>query len=741
LYEAQAQAIRIAAARAKPPMTPAEFQAATWVWDLTSTNGDYKAIGHPGTTPPDASRIPKEASLAASGATPVWDVLDDSTPIGYYDYMAEVLGFEPALTASGATYGGPRQARAPRGTPIGGRWIDVAGGLLDRVTNRVPSEEGMDEDWGDQGPTPGKPLWRADSGLTMDAQFGPPGEPRSLADMDPVALVATVNPGHATMTYEDNPYFEQSQYMVNCQRVVFAVEMQARGYHNVVANGAPEKAYPSTQSILDKMSRTRVSPISGNHIAMGVTLSGKERSHQDILRKMSRENPAGARFIVFGATPTTGHVWNAEILPNGDIVERDGQSLAKPSDGLYKTYQYVRVDDVEFDSALWDGDNVPGSLDKGTSWVQTPADFAAENEQSVYQEYALGTTEPLPRIVSLTDEGDRWLVEFDEPIWDDRVTYVIKATREIVRELPAPGALVAAGGNPTQARVGKGSEHGGEWIDTPGGLLQRVDAYDAKGNKRKHGINRQSVADTYAKSPFASAFAPLDESERGVLAETTRAALQEAVAEGVKVNVPMPALEGIVESGRFKTYAEIDFGNSKGTRYSVARSQYEATIMGVPKDRDYPERPVYGYGTAREYAASSYGDVTIHLKDSVKDRTTWTVDDSLDRQSRPLWTDEVDTADTDTLVASSNWSIEADTPLRVSDYYEDGPYEGGTSFYVEAQVHGGVSVGDIDSIEVEDITRVPASVADYARDNNIPLTEKGSGYTYDDYRGDESYRD
>lgn len=155
-------------------------------------------------------------------------------------------------------------------------------------------------------------------------------------------------------------------------------------------------------------------------------------------------------------------------------------------------------------------------------------------------------------------------------------------------------------------------------------------------------------------------------------------------------------LRSILDDGRMKT--QFETGTSEGSLHPELRAQYERATWGYPTDLDPKLRPVYGFlapggvdSIAYERAAvSQYGEINIVLKDSVRDRTSFTVGDSLSGKKAVV----------PTPVATPGWesfNVTPHTGWRAPggmgrDYASAGFQR---ENYVEAQIHGGVRVEDI----------------------------------------------
>jgi hypothetical protein len=108
--------------------------------------------------------------------------------------------------------------------------------------------------------------------------------------------------------------------------------------------------------------------------------------------------------------------------------------------------------------------------------------------------------------------------------------------------------------------------------------------------------------------------------------------------------------------------------------------------LGIPKDVDPRLRPIYGTFDIAGEQSSSYGDINFVLKDSVKRRTTYTIGDSLGgfddgAQAGVQAADDLAAWDENARAIARH----LDSPPDVLNYLE----------YVEAQIHGGVSIDDV----------------------------------------------
>ena len=162
----------------------------------------------------------------------------------------------------------------------------------------------------------------------------------------------------------------------------------------------------------------------------------------------------------------------------------------------------------------------------------------------------------------------------------------------------------------------------------------------------------------------------------------------------ISISVDKSALKSIVEQGQMKSIGEVrkraGSDMSITTNYRKARIRIENEVWGVPKE---VPQPIYGYldtnFNGHRPRVSAYGDVKITLKESVAGRTTMTAGDSLDSGLIPIpLTDAIEAN-----LGNRTLSAAVNNP--------SGGFGGAESIgYFEVQVHGGVSLVDIKSVDV-----------------------------------------
>ena len=164
-------------------------------------------------------------------------------------------------------------------------------------------------------------------------------------------------------------------------------------------------------------------------------------------------------------------------------------------------------------------------------------------------------------------------------------------------------------------------------------------------------------------------------------------------SKAVTVTVPAKVVGSIVTHGGLKN--QFDSRSSGGFKGYDTRALSELTQFGTHPLTIPTKRPVYGtvhpFGvrSPKQNNCEQYGNVQVVLKSSTHSRTTFTGEDSLliGRRTSPL-NGPVGR------VASQDWTSGPRdlTPVQAA---RTGSYSG---FYLEAQIHGGVKLADIDFI-------------------------------------------
>lgn len=178
--------------------------------------------------------------------------------------------------------------------------------------------------------------------------------------------------------------------------------------------------------------------------------------------------------------------------------------------------------------------------------------------------------------------------------------------------------------------------------------------------------------------------------------EIARVVSSEVQHAELRVRVPLSVVGNILAEG-YKTQHET--GATKGGKLSPSlRAKIEKKMFGPESSA-----PVYGYlhdlkatlTALNHHSGDAYGEVALVLKDSVRMRTTVTMGDSLQLREAPAPL---------RLSEASSWTgadVFAATPHP--SYYPTTD-----SFhvnYIETQIHGGLSINDIDHIVVRRMSK------------------------------------
>lgn len=162
-------------------------------------------------------------------------------------------------------------------------------------------------------------------------------------------------------------------------------------------------------------------------------------------------------------------------------------------------------------------------------------------------------------------------------------------------------------------------------------------------------------------------------------------------AKPVSIRVSSSVIDKILDSGRFKT--QFETMTSGGALNTDLRAKAEAQGFGLAEDLAPEERPIYGYIANKQFDRwlSDYGDLSIELKHDARKRTTFMMGDSLtpmrEGHGVPAPLDAPD---------KSAWDGNITSLYEVAHGHEEWMMTG--MEYVEAQIHGGVRVSDIQSV-------------------------------------------
>lgn len=167
----------------------------------------------------------------------------------------------------------------------------------------------------------------------------------------------------------------------------------------------------------------------------------------------------------------------------------------------------------------------------------------------------------------------------------------------------------------------------------------------------------------------------------------------------IYVRVKPATLEKILDNGRFKSQFETDTSGGRVDKRS--RSTTEKLLMGVDTDIDVTKRPIYGYmdddpdgGMSKILSMDQYGKVAVKLKPHVRSKSTFTVGDSLDYTGAGREQRFIASPVNDPSHKSVMFDFGVADPLKRLEAGEIKDSVG----YIEAQIHGGTSVDDIDEV-------------------------------------------
>lgn len=166
---------------------------------------------------------------------------------------------------------------------------------------------------------------------------------------------------------------------------------------------------------------------------------------------------------------------------------------------------------------------------------------------------------------------------------------------------------------------------------------------------------------------------------------------------GFHVRVSSDEILGLILEGGFKN--QFQTGGSRAALFDPrGRIRAESAGMGVPEDAPPDQRPVYGYLSdgkvpPEEEAAHGYGSIVVKLKDSVRERSTVSMGDSLQGATNGEFL--ASPAGKMSHLSVDPASLAAVGMDALDDYAK---FNGKFRTYIEAQTHGGVKADDIESV-------------------------------------------
>ena len=234
--------------------------------------------------------------------------------------------------------------------------------------------------------------------------------------------------------------------------------------------------------------------------------------------------------------------------------------------------------------------------------------------------------------------------------------------------------------------------------------------------QRQHEPSPQSVSNAWTDAQEdinrAARKLKLDSSE---FTEQVAGKLKMDLENPVAIRRGIRGSADILESGRMKT--QFETGSSGGAFAPDMRLRAERNGLGMPMDVPLQERPVYGYvdvpgGTAHR----SYGAVEFQLDEAVKQRTTYTLGDSLRQFDNGLMVG----APIDAPGDIAAWD-------KQSEYYHKYGVGEGVS-YIEAQIQGGVTLADVKRIIIHSASPEYESIIQAATRRGIEVVIDAHGY-------------
>lgn len=195
----------------------------------------------------------------------------------------------------------------------------------------------------------------------------------------------------------------------------------------------------------------------------------------------------------------------------------------------------------------------------------------------------------------------------------------------------------------------------------------------------------------------------------------------EVVDKKVEISIHGQHLDTVLRTGKYQNAFEVaaQFPESPvAARLADYRAMHE--VAGIARDAPASARPIYGYvntGQSAQNAAGVYGETRIVLRDEIKQRLTYTPNDSmtplLERRMAPATLANVDGA-----MFGSEIGKWVDTRNKTV-LYNRIPY-------VEVQIYGGVGLTDIESVifDYGDLRVLTAGRFDQLRQANIAIQVK-----------------
>ncbi len=191
-------------------------------------------------------------------------------------------------------------------------------------------------------------------------------------------------------------------------------------------------------------------------------------------------------------------------------------------------------------------------------------------------------------------------------------------------------------------------------------------------NTNQYGTWEERVARGVSAGDFAS--------EQDLFSHMARE-MRSASMEAIKVEIEPKAFGSILQDGKFKNLREVRANDA----FLTNRDHIEYDTFGVPRDAKVSDMPVYGFMRGYIDGRAGYGPVTVELKDSVRARTTITAGDS--------FSSDVPAAPLNSVHDMSDERLAQSAHLMTPKFDE-------RLGYIEAQIHGGITLNDIEVIRI-----------------------------------------
>ncbi|MGD1852713.1 MAG: anti-CBASS protein Acb1 family protein [Leptolyngbyaceae cyanobacterium] len=223
------------------------------------------------------------------------------------------------------------------------------------------------------------------------------------------------------------------------------------------------------------------------------------------------------------------------------------------------------------------------------------------------------------------------------------------------------------------------------------------------------------------------------------LVEKAEANMQKLMdAADLAIRVPSSNVLEKIIGDRFRTQFETN--TSKALKNKTARKVTEREAFGYDEKTDKALRPIYGYLSGSKSLDSEsdgdldgYGTIAVRMKSAVRDKATFTGDDSLATENREV-------EDEDVIPSSSLRNVNAASMLRERNFgvledpeetldiianaesFEELRQVGGQ--YLEVQYHGQLKPSDIGEIVFTSEKQKPSpKIKEWAKQNGVNIIE------------------